>query len=168
MLINMLCNFLDVSRHSSRRIWYGYQLTESNKAKNYLRKRDIEDNITEELHSVGLTLDVKVATHEDITFIYIKEKPKKTKRKRGQSTISIFFAFFLGHKYIFCSKKVILFDVIKVVITCLGYKRSKRIKLMGKNLKSLIRLLWIKQQGVLHTENINQQPAYEPSDPIVK
>jgi len=116
-------------------------------------------------------MDVKATTYEDITFICIKEN-QKTKRKerktQRRSNISIFFAFFLEHKYIFCSKKNISFDIIKMVTTCIGYNNSKRIKLMGKDLKSLIRLLWIKQQGVLHAENINQVSTYKPSDPVVK
>ncbi|XP_067216527.1 uncharacterized protein [Linepithema humile] len=159
---------IDISRHSNRRIWYAYELTESNRAENYLKKRDMEDNIKNEFHSNGLTVDVKTTKHEDITFINIKENKKIAKRKIVRLDTSTFFAFFSGHKYIFCSKKNISFDIMKMIATCIGYDNNKRINLMGKDLKSLIRLLRIKQQGVSHAENINQASAYKPSSPIVK
>jgi len=102
--------------------------------------------------------------HNEIIFVYIKEKQKK---KRIQRTIPIFFALFLGRKHFFCSRKNAPLDFVKAIAVVLGYIDSKRIKLTGRDLKSLIRLLWIKQQGVLCIENITQSPVYKSSEPIV-
>lgn len=136
-----------------------------NKPTNYLGKREIEERVEEEFHAVGIDMNVKVVTYNDITFIHIKEKKQKRKLQR---TMPIFFALFLGHNYFFCSKKNISHDFLKVIAITLGYKNSKRIKLMGKDLRSLIKLLWNKQQGVLHAEDLNHPPVYRTSDPIVK
>lgn len=119
----------------------------------------------EEFQSNGFNIDIKVAVYDNITFINIKEKSKK---RRVQHTIPIFFALFMGHKYLFCSKKNISHDFVKFMTTSLGYNNSKKIKLMGKDLRSLIRLLWNKQQGTLHAEDIHQPLVYEPSDPVTR
>lgn len=112
-------------------------------------------------------MDVKSVMYNNVTFISLKEKEKK-KKKQVQHAMPTFFALFLGHKYFFCSRKNVPLDYVKVVTVSLGYSNSKRIKLMGKDLKSLIKLLWIKQQGALCTEDISEPPAYQPSDPIVR
>ncbi|XP_072766759.1 uncharacterized protein [Anoplolepis gracilipes] len=155
----------DISRHDKRKIWYGYELRGEGKTLNYLEKRQIQKSIKNEFVTNDINIDVKAAICDNITFINIKEK---SKRKRGQrSTMPIFFALFMGHKYFFCSKKNISHDFIKLMTAALGYNNNKRIKLMGKDLRSLIRLLWNKQQGTLHTEGIHQPLVYEPSDPII-
>ncbi|CAL1679732.1 unnamed protein product [Lasius platythorax] len=154
----------DISRHDNRKIWYGYELTGTGRPLNHFEKRQIQESIKEEFHSNGLNIDVKAAIYDNITFVNIKEK-KKTK-KQVHHTMPIFFALFLGHKYLFCTKKNISRDFIKSMAIALGYNNSKRIKLMGKDLRSLIRLLWNKQQGTLHIEDIHQPSVYEPSDPI--
>ncbi|XP_029669115.1 uncharacterized protein LOC115238987 isoform X2 [Formica exsecta] len=154
----------DISRHDKRKIWYGYELKGVGGALNYLERRQIQESIKEAFESNGLNIDVKAAIYDNITFINIKEK---SKRRRVQRTMPIFFALFMGHKYFFCSKKNISHGFINLMATALGYNKSKRIKLMGKDLRSLIRLLWNKQQGTLHAEDIHQPSVYEPSDPII-
>ncbi|KAL6423858.1 hypothetical protein ACFW04_010355 [Cataglyphis niger] len=154
----------DISRHDKRKIWYGYELKGVGIALNYLERRQIQESIKEAFESNGLNIDVKAVIYDNITFVNIKEKRK---RRQMQYTMPIFFALFMGHKYFFCSKKNISHDFIKLMTTALGYNSSKRIKLMGKDLRSLIRLLWNKQQGTLHAEDIDQPVVYEPSDPIV-
>jgi len=131
---------------------------------NYLGKREIEENIRKECYSNRINVNVKTIMHDDITFVYIKERQKK---KRIQRVMPIFFALFLGHKHFFCSKKNVPLDFVKAITVVLGHIDSKRIKLMGRDLRSLIRLLWIKQQGVLCVENITRSPVYKPSEPIV-
>lgn len=124
----------------------------------------MEESIIEEFQSNGFNIDIKVAIYDNITFINIKEKSKK---RRVHHAMPIFFALFMGHKYLFCSKKNVSHDFVKFMANALSYSDSKKIKLMGKDLRSLIRLLWNKQQGTLHAENIHQ-PVYEPSDPVIR
>jgi len=137
-----------------------------NERSRHLQKREIKESIKEEFRSSGLDMDVKAIMYNSIMFIYVKEKEKK--KKRMQRTIPTFFALFLGHKYFFCSKKNVPLYYIKVIAVSLGYNDSKRIKLIGKDLRSLIKLLWIKQQGTIHADDINQPPIYQLSNPIVR
>lgn len=159
-------NFSDISRHSKRKNWYGYELLDSNKTSKYVEKQKIQESIKEEFYSSGLEMDVKAVMYNDVIFICVKEDKKK-KKSRAYRVMPTFFALFLGHKYFFCSKKTVPLDYIKVMAVSLGYNNSKRIKLMGKNLESLIKLLWIKQQGTLRAEDISQPPVYRSSDPII-
>lgn len=124
----------------------------------------IQESIKQEFYSNGINMIVKIVTYNDITFVHIKEQSKK---RRALRTRPIFFALFVGHKYLFCSIKNVSSYSIKAVTNALGYKDYKRIKLVGRDLKSLIRILWIKQQGALHIEGINQ-PVYETSNPIFR
>lgn len=156
--------FLDVSRHSNRRIWYGYELKGEGRALNYFERRQMEDSIKEAFETSGLNIDVKAVLYDDIIFVNIKEKSKKKARR----TMPIFFALIVEYKYFFCSRKTVSSEFIKLMTTALGYNSSKRINLMGRDLRSLIRLLWNKRQGTLHTENIRQPLVYEPSDPVVR
>lgn len=133
---------------------------------NYLGRQEIEESIKNEFELNNIKLKVKVLTYDGITYVYIKEKQKKAKKRQYISTV--FFALFLEHKYFFCSKKNVPISFIKIMTNSLGYNKYKKIKLMGKDLWSLIKLLWIKQQGVLNAEDITQPPVYEPAYPIVK
>lgn len=157
---------IDISRHDKKKIWYGYELTGLDKPVTFLGKREIEESIKDEFHTSGSVTNVKVLTYDNITFVCIKEKKKR--QKLQAITMPFFFALFLEHKYFFCSRKNISHDFIKVIATTLGYKNGKRIKLMGKDLRSLIRLLWSKQQGALHVDGLKQSPVYEGPDYIVK
>lgn len=159
-------DLLDISRHNKRKIWYGYKLTGTGSSLNYVERRQIQENIKEKFHSNSLNVDVKTVIHDNITFINIKEK--KEMRRKVYHTMPIFFALFSGHKYFFCSRKNISHDFAQSMAIALGYNSSKRIKLMGKDLGSLIRLLWNKQQNTLHSENIQQPLVYEPVDPIIR
>lgn len=135
---------------------------------NHVEKGEIQKSIEEEFHSNGLETNVKVVMYNNITFICVKEKEKKKKKRQRRHIIPTFFALVLRHKYFFCSKKFVSLDYIKVLAISLGYNNGKRIKLMGKDLRSLMKLLWLKQQGTLCTEGIGQPSIYQPSNPNVR
>jgi len=138
-----------------------------NKRSRHLEIREIKESIKEEFYSIfDLDMDVKAIMYNSITFICVKEKEKR--KKRIQRTVPTFFALFLGHKYFFCSRKDVPLYYIKVIAISLGYDDGKRIKLIGRDLRSLIKLLWIKQQGTIHAEDINRPPVYQLSNPIVR
>lgn len=158
-------NLSDVSRHSKRKIWYGYQLINSEKTVNYLGRQKIEESITNEFELNNLKVKVKILIYNGITYVYIREKRKKAKR---QYMSTVFFALFLEHKYFFCSKKSVSTSFLNVITNSLGYSKYKKIKLMGKDLWSLMKLLWIKQQGVVNAGDITQPPVYESASPVVQ
>lgn len=155
----------DISRHSKRKVWYCYELTSPNKPVNYVGKRKLQEDIIKELSLNTIQANVKVVTYNDVTFVYIKEKKKK---KQAISVTPFYFALFLGHEYIFCSKKNISSDFMKIVTDTLGYKKIKKIKLIGRDIRSLMRMLRIKQQGILHAADLDQSLVYEASEPRVK
>ncbi|XP_018351864.1 PREDICTED: uncharacterized protein LOC108754213 [Trachymyrmex septentrionalis] len=154
----------DISRHSYRKIWYGYKLLELNRELRHLDRQEIQEDIKEEFHSKDLDVNIKAIMYDNIVFISVKEKKKK---KKVQHITPTYFALFFEQKYFFCSKKNVSIDYIKVIASNLGYNNSKRIKLMGRDLKSLIKLLWIKHQNVLQAEGISQPPVYQPSEPVI-
>lgn len=156
--------FSDVSRHDKRKTWYGYELTGTGRLASYFKEEDIAENIRNELQTNDINADVKVVTHDNVTFVCIK---KRTKTKRGSLTTPIFFALFLKHKHFFCSRKVVSLDLVRVIAVILGFTSCKGIKLSGRDVRSLIRLLWIKQQGVLSSDNVNRPLVYTPSAPVV-
>ncbi|XP_014472259.1 PREDICTED: uncharacterized protein LOC106743185 [Dinoponera quadriceps] len=156
----------DISKHSKRRIWYSYELTNLDKEVNYIGKREFEKSLTDEFYNNGIEVNVKILKYNDITFVCIKEKKKK--RRQATLVTPFFFALFTGHKYFFCSKKKISSDFIIAIANTLGYKKSKRIKLAGRDVRSLMRMLRMKQQGVLHAANLNILSMHEASDPIIK
>lgn len=131
---------------------------------NSVGRREIEEDIAQEFSSNSIQTSVKVVIYNDVTFVYIKEK----KKKQSISLTPFYFALFMGHKYFFCSRKNIPDNFIKIMTNTLGYKKSKKIKLMGKDVRSLMRMLWIKQQGVLRATDLNKPLVYESSKPIVK
>lgn len=160
-------NFSDVSRHDKRKVWYGYKLTDE--VPNHVEKGEIQKSIEEEFHSNGLETNVKVVMYNNITFICVKEKEKKKKTTRqGQRNMPTFFALFLRHKYFFCSKKIVSLNYIKGLAISQGYNNGRRIKLMGKDLRSLMKFLWLKEQGTLRTEAIGQPSVYQPSNPSIR
>ncbi|KYM81789.1 PREDICTED: uncharacterized protein LOC105624928 [Atta cephalotes] len=150
----------DVSRHNHKKIWYGYKLLGLNRELRHLDRQEIQEGIEEEFHSKGLDMNIKAIMYDNIMFISVKEKKKK-------NITPTYFALFFGQKYFFCSKKNVSIEYIKVIASNLGYNNGKSIKLMGRDLKSLIKLLWIKQQNVLQAEDISQPPVYQPSEPVV-
>lgn len=170
--INLWNNYLsDISRHDKRKIWYAYELQGSSEALRQPEGHELQENIKERFHVADLDMIVKVVTYNNVMFIYVKEEEEEKKRKRKRQkkrSTPIFFALFLEHKYFFCSKKMVPLYYVEVIANSLGYKNGKPIKLMGRDLRSLIKLLWNKQQGVLHTESINQPLVYQPSKPIVR
>ncbi|KYQ49941.1 hypothetical protein ALC60_10962 [Trachymyrmex zeteki] len=154
-----------ISRHNNKRIWYGYKLSGLNNELRHLDSQEIQEGIKKEFYSNGLDMDIKAVMYDSIMFICVKEKKKK--KKAQYLLLPTYFALFFGQKYFFCSRKNVSVDYIKTIAFNLGYNNSKRIKLMGKDLKSLIKLLWIKQQNVLQAGDINQPPVYQPSNPVI-
>ena len=79
-----------------------------------------------------------------------------------------FCALFMGQKYFFSTKKNISSDILNAIARSLGYENVKRLKLMGKDLKSLSILCWKRKEGVMNSQNINETLVYEDGTPDKK
>lgn len=151
----------DISWHNTRCIWHGYGLRGPNKPLNYLVNRDFQRNVQDYFQSLNMKMDVKVNVHDGITYISLTEL-----RKRPIKGLPITFALFIGQKYFFCSKRNIPSNIIKAITKNLGFQSSYRLKLTGKDLKSLSRLCWLKKEGASTPENVHTPLLYKDADPI--
>lgn len=155
----------DISWHSKRPTWHGYAFVGPNKSTNYLVNRTIQNDMQEHFHSVNIKMNVKVNTHDDITYVSLKENISKGRKRKIQSVAPMFFALFIGQKYFFCNKKNVPSNILEGIIRSMGYKSSKKLNLMGKDLKSLSKLCWKKKEGALSSENINKSLIYKDGSP---
>ncbi|XP_076678597.1 uncharacterized protein LOC143374363 isoform X2 [Andrena cerasifolii] len=163
-----LLKLIDISWHSKRRAWYGYALVGPNKSKNYLISRRIQDDIKEHFHALNIKMDVNVNTHDDVMYVSLKENRSKGRKKKIPNVAPIYFALFIGQKYFFCTKKNIPSDILEGILKNMGYNSSKKLNLMGKDLKSLSKLCWKKKEGALSSENINKSLIYKDGSPDKK
>lgn len=156
----------DVSRHSNRKVWTCHELRGLKNVVDFQSDREIQKNVSEAFLINVQRIDVRVTSHDNITFISVKNP--KAENQRKQRVYPVFFAFFKGEKYFFTSRKSVAKDYLLAITQALGYTESKLAKLSGKDLKSLIELLWAKQQGTINNENIPQPPAYTELKPVVR
>ena len=156
---------IDISWHSQRVTWHGYEFVGPNKSVNYLINRTIQEDIQEYFHALNIKIDVKVNTHDDIMYVSLMENRSKGQKRTIQSVGPMFFALFIGQKYFFCTKKNVPSDVLDGIAKSMGYKSIKKLNLMGKDLKSLSKLCWKKKEGAVSSENINKSLIYKDGSP---
>ncbi|KAG7200494.1 hypothetical protein KM043_001060 [Ampulex compressa] len=161
---------IELSRHDKRKIWYGHMLKGLSQSLPYFNK-ELQSSIKKHFLTLGMEVGVKVTTYDGVTYVSIKENLKRRQVQRGNP---FFFAIFLGQRYFFSSKKNVPKLFIEAMTNSMGYTSSKQLKLMGRDLRSLIKLLWARKQGTLNSENLDldldqdQTPIYEDTAPIVK
>lgn len=110
-------------------------------------------------------MDVRILTHEGITYISIKDKPRG---KEAKTITPIFFALFMGQEYLFCSKKSVTKEGIQILVDSLGFTSAKKLKLVGKDLRSLMKMLWLKKQGAVHSSEFLNPPDLKKPEAVVK
>ncbi|XP_053975497.1 uncharacterized protein LOC128874619 [Hylaeus volcanicus] len=159
---------IDASWHSERRTWYGHKLVGSNTSAHYFISRKIQSSMQDYFDSLRLNIDVKINTHNGITYISVKARHSKHKRQKNLNPVPIFIALFIGHEYFFSSKKNISPDIIQAIVNSMGYKKSYTLKLTGKDLKSLIEMCWRQKGKALDSENINESVQYMDASPDIK
>ena len=151
---------LEVSRHSKKKIWYAFVMKgQSGENRSFLRHREIQSRIIQNCRIHQMEIDVRVCTHEGITYVSMKDKPRG---KEARRMMPVFFAFILEQPYIFCSRKSVTKEFVQFLIDSLGFSSAKRVKLMGRDLHSLIKMLWIKQQGAVQNELCNPPELKKP------
>ncbi|XP_043524381.1 uncharacterized protein LOC122536242 isoform X2 [Frieseomelitta varia] len=156
-------HLIDISWHSNKKMWYGYTLTGSNKSANYLINREIQNNMIDNLNSLNIKINLKIYTHNNITYVSLVET-KRNKKNKVQHTM-FFCALFMGQKYFFSTKKNIPSDILNAITRSLGYEDVKRLKVMGRDLKSLSVLCWKRKEGAMNAQNINKTLIYEDDTP---
>lgn len=152
--------FSDVSRHHKRKIWYGYEM--KGNPPEYMTNREIQERIDQSFLVYQMQMEIRVECHDGMLFVSIKDKPKKRPIHRIMPT---FFSLFPDKRYFFCSKKNVIKSTLKAVTEGLGYAAFKRIKIMGRDLQSLMQILWARQTGTMHGDNIKQPLVYVEKDP---
>ena len=152
-----------MSRHHGKRTWYCYELKGLKTETNFMTRKDIENKIVEHCRGYEMQVEVQTASNDGITFAAIKEKPKNKKIGRVNPVV---FALFLGQKYFFCSKKTVSSYFIKAVASTMGHNGSKRMKLFGKDILSLLTFIWQKKQGVIDTKT--EEVPYQDSKPVIR
>ncbi|KOC59189.1 hypothetical protein WH47_11265, partial [Habropoda laboriosa] len=151
---------IDVSWHSKRKIWCAYTLIGFNKSANYITNRELRNEIQNYLDSLDIKVNVKLNTHNGITYISVTKEKYGIKKRE-----TFFFALFMDQKYLFCPKNNVSSNILSGIVRSLGYKDFKRFKLEGKDLESLSKLCWQKKEGAINLENINQTFVYKDAAP---
>ncbi|KAK0092839.1 hypothetical protein PV326_000469 [Microctonus aethiopoides] len=108
-----------------------------------------------------LEVIVKLVTYDGITFVSIRDK-------KSIRTMPLFFALFLEQGYFFSSRKSTTKEFLHVITESTGYNNYKQLKLTGKYLKSLIKILQIKKQGASHAKKLYNYQEYKEAPPIIK
>lgn len=158
----MLFYVTDISRHSKKKIWYGYELRNNENNKLLIPNIDMEKRIAQSLLINSLKTSVKIINNEGITFISLQQKDKT------KQLLPIFVALYLHQGYFFISKKNIAKDILNGIVAGLGYKSHKYLNLSGRNLNSLIKIIQMKKNGCVRYQNLYDTPIIKNSHPIYK
>lgn len=144
-----------------RKSWYGFELRNKKDVVDSLSLEELRQNIIKLFHTMKLSMAVKLVTYEGITFVSIRDK-------KSIRTMPLFFALILEQGYFFSSRKSITKDFLHVITESTGYNSYKQLKLTGKYLKSLIKILQIKKQGAPHAKKLYNYKEYKEAPPIIK
>lgn len=160
-------NLIDLSWHSKRKIWYGYTLIDYNKSADQPTIRTLQYSMKRYFDSVNVKLIVKTNIHDDILFISLTTKNIRNKKKRSD-VYPLYIALFPGQENFFISKKNVPQDITDALVTCMGSKGSKMLKLKGRHLKSLNEMCWRRKGHILNCESINEILQYRDASPVRK
>lgn len=106
---------------------------------------------------------VEAVKTDDLVFLSIKEKLKKRQRK---SITPTYFALVKNEHYFFCSKEKAMKNILAAVTDGLGYNTSKRLKLFGKDIPSLVQMLLKKKNAALRGEIVQDPLPYRQAQPV--
>ncbi|XP_063988468.1 uncharacterized protein LOC135168335 isoform X2 [Diachasmimorpha longicaudata] len=153
---------IDISRHHRKKIWYGYELLGTTTSQKLIPNREMQDRMAQAFQLLQIDMAINIVTHQGITFVSMSQ------RKRSKRLLPVYFALFLRHGHFFCAKKGATKEFLQAIVEGLGYETCKKLKLMGRDLKSLSKMLELKKQGVVQFRNLCNSPIYGDSEPIAK
>ncbi|XP_078053643.1 uncharacterized protein LOC144479042 [Augochlora pura] len=163
-----MLKLIDISWHNNRKLWYSHLLKGSIQSKDEFLHKKIQAKLKDNFVPLNLKIDVKIYAHNNITYISLNEQKRKGNKLKSRLGLPLFFAVFTGQKYFFISRKNVSPDVLQAIAASIGYEKSKQIKLMGKDLKSLSKMCMNRRKGVQNTENINKIVKYNNFSPEKK
>ncbi|KAK0161249.1 hypothetical protein PV327_009740 [Microctonus hyperodae] len=152
---------IEISRHSMRKIWYGFQLKNKKDENDLLSLEELRQNMVQLFHTMKLNMTIKLVTNEGITFVSIRDS-------KSIRIMPLFFALILEQGYFFSSRKSVTKEFLQVITRSSGYNSCKPLKLSGKYLKSLLKILQIKIQGAPHAVKLYNYQEYKEGPPKIK
>ncbi|XP_066589878.1 uncharacterized protein [Prorops nasuta] len=159
----LILELIDISRHYKRKIWYTHLLEKSDDNNEYMSIKEIEHNLMENLQITSKKMHIRIARDDNITFISVIEKKRKTAPIK-----STYFALFFEYRCLFCTKNNLDKDVLKAIVNSIGYTNIKPNKLIGRDLKSLVQMVQSKRQGAMNAEQILEPAKYTDAEPVIK
>ena len=76
-----------------------------------------------------------------------------------------YFALVPNEKFFFSSKKAVLKSTLMALVNTMGYQSVKQIKLMGRDIPSLVQMLLAKQTAQLQGERIKEPLPFIEAPP---
>lgn len=129
-----------------------------------LSDEELKFSLKKEILILLSGVSINIVTCDDITYVYIKNKSKGLKQYVPNS---LYVALCIGQKYFFCSNKMVTKQVLKVLTKTLGYSKCKPLKLIGHDLKSLMKILRTRIQNVSNIKD-SKDAVYRKAPPIIK
>ncbi|XP_033324728.1 uncharacterized protein LOC117219596 [Megalopta genalis] len=160
-----MLKLVDISWHNNRKIWYSYLLKGSAQSKDYFLHSKVQAKLKDYFISLNLKIDVKMYMHNNITYISLNQRKHKSKKLKTGLGLPLIFAVFTGEKYFFVNRKSVSPNVLQAIAASMGYEKSKQIKLMGKDLKSLSKMCMNRKKGVQNSEKMSKIVEYNNSGP---
>ncbi|XP_043270509.1 uncharacterized protein [Venturia canescens] len=158
-------DIINISRHHSKKTWYTFKmLTQKSERQGVLTKSEIKTKIVQQFEKHQLKVDVRVIDYESLTFISIIDKPKD--KRKSHRVLPFFFAMSMELEFLFCSRINPPKDFLQILVESFGYTSFKVVKLVGRDLHSLIQILRMKMQGAVDSENY-ETPRLKPAAPVV-
>lgn len=130
-----------------------------------LSNLQIKTKIKKQFEENQLEVDVKVTDYESITYVSIIDGARGKSRKRAMPPI--FLAITMGQEYLFCSKSNVTKEFVQIVVQSFDYTNAKKVKLVGKDLHSLMQMLRMKMQGTVDSNDNCDTPTLKIAEPIV-
>ncbi|XP_023246911.1 uncharacterized protein LOC106642425 isoform X2 [Copidosoma floridanum] len=127
----------DVSRHYRRKTWYCHEF-KGTSVVSHLTFDELSERIKSSFNNHHMKVDVQILLHNDIIFLSIKDRPKK---KQTTKILPTYFSWMSNENFFFCSKRIVLKSVLIALTDSMGYQSCRLIKLMGKDIPSLIKML---------------------------
>ncbi|XP_011501793.1 PREDICTED: uncharacterized protein LOC105365350 [Ceratosolen solmsi marchali] len=153
---------IDVSRHYNRKVWYGYEFLGNNDS-NSITLKEIENKIKYNLKAHKIHVNAQAVEYNGLTFLAIKEES----RRKKIITLPTYFSFLINENYFFCSKKGVSNEFLMAVTESLGYQNCKKIKLMGKDIHSLIKMLLSRKAATMEGRLLCQPLPFKRVPPAL-
>lgn len=154
-----------MSRHSDRKTWRVYQLDEETEDVEVPTTRELSRRVNRRFQAKGIRASVQVTKHDGVFYLLVDERKSNNQPKRRAP---LFYAASTTLNYLFSLVTVGSREMLTALAEALGYTSFTTIRLSGKCIKSLEKLLRAKEQNALSGRNGIEAPVFQESMPRVK